>query len=246
MSIKEIIKAYKFNKYQRFREDELLTKFYHDFTEYNILADKNQKAYKEFLFPCLYDNTGLTDIDPTYFYQDTWAFERILLQKPSSHIDIGSHHKFAAFISKITNLTMIDLRPLSLAMDSIHFKKGDILNLPFDDECIESLSSLCVIEHIGLGRYGDKLDPNGSWSALKEITRVLKKKGHLYISVPVSDKNITAFNAGRIFDVESFLQVLETDYTINDKKFIVQSKLQEYFEPHDKFGTTMLLELTKK
>ena len=135
------------------------------------------KQKQEFLYPCLYDKTIQTKkLQPVYFYQDAWAFERIVASKPTAHIDIGSHHKFVAFLSKVVNLTMVDFRPLSLKMDSINFIEGDILNLPFANESISSLSSLCVIEHIGLGRYGDCLYRNGSENALKEITRVMKKQ----------------------------------------------------------------------
>ena len=240
-----MFKNYRLYKKKVHEKKRLLQNFKRDFEKYNLLANPDQIAQKEFLYPCLYDNTELTNIEPVYFYQDAWAFERILLEKPINHIDVGSNNKFVAFLSKITNLSMVDLRPLSLAMSSIKFIKGDILNLPFENESIDSLSSLCVIEHIGLGRYGDDLDPNGSEKAFKEITRVMKKGGHLYVSVPVSNRNIIHFNAGRIFDVETLLESIKKQYSIKDKKFIFQSNLQNEFSPHDKFGTTILLDLIK-
>ena len=39
------------------------------------------------------------------------------------------------------------------------------LDLPFDDHALESVSCLHVAEHIGLGRYGDPLDPQGTRKA---------------------------------------------------------------------------------
>ena len=245
-SINNYINFYKEYKRKKNQELELLKTFDKELEKYNSMAPDDRKAKQEFLYPCLYDKTIQTKIEPVYFYQDAWAFERIVASKPTAHIDIGSHHKFVAFLSKVVNLTMVDLRPLSLKMDSINFIEGDILNLPFANESISSLSSLCVIEHIGLGRYGDRLDPNGSENALKEITRVMKKAGKLYISVPVSDKSITAFNAGRIFEIGSFLSSIEANYIISDKKFIVGSTLQETFEADDRFGSTILLEMIKR
>jgi len=64
-----------------------------------------------------------------------------------------------------------------------------------------------VIEHIGLGRYGDPLDPEGDLKALKELIRVLKRGGDLLLVVPVGRKRVQ-FNAHRIYDHAEFL-----DYT---------------------------------
>ena len=67
-----------------------------------------------------------------------------------------------------------------MSLPELNFKKGNILNLPFSDYSINSLSSICVIEHIGLGRYGDQLDQFGTEKAVKELVRVLAKKA-IYI-----------------------------------------------------------------
>jgi SAM-dependent methyltransferase len=137
-------------------------------------------------------------IEPIYL-QDTWAFEKIVSVRPTYHIDVGSHHKFAAFLSKVLPVTMVDLRPLSLQLDNLEFRKGSILNLPFESNSVPSVSSLCVIEHIGLGRYGDPIDPNGSEKAIQELKRIVEVKGNLYVSIPLHDENRIFFNAHRAF-----------------------------------------------
>jgi SAM-dependent methyltransferase len=171
------------------------------------------------LYPCIWDATTDTPIEPSYFYQDSWAFDLIVKAKPRSHIDIGSHHKYVALLSKVVPLTMVDLRPLSLEMESIRFVQGTILDLPFSDNSIESLSSLCVIEHIGLGRYGDPLDPLGSLKACNELARVIKPGGNLYISVPIEDNPKTYFNAHRSFREEKILGHF-SQFSVQDKSYI--------------------------
>jgi SAM-dependent methyltransferase len=166
-------------------------------------------------------------IEPIYFYQDTWAFERILLKKPYQHVDIGSHHKFVAFLSKITNLSMVDIRPLSLEMASINFIKGDILHLPYENETVDSLSSLCVIEHIGLGRYGDEIDPSGSEKAFNEINRILRVGANFYMSVPIEEINKVYFNAHRAFNEEYLLKTLLYNYQVEDRKYIYSTKFSD-------------------
>lgn len=229
-SLKRIYHNYKNKRRERKKNHLLLQEFQNDFEKYNAVATEDQKAKKEFLYPCLFDKTEQTAIEPIYFYQDAWAFERIFQVNPQVHYDIGSNHKFVAQLSKVVNLTMIDIRPLSLPMDSIHFIKGSILNLPFSDESIESLSSICVIEHIGLGRYGDPIDPYGSEKAFNEIDRVLKINAQFIFSVPIEEINKTYFNAHRAFNEDYLLGELLKNYLVIDKKYIYNGRFVEHKE----------------
>jgi len=92
-------------------------------------------------------------------------------------------------LTAFTNVTFIDIRPLEAKLDRLECIKGNILSMPFEDKSLRSLSCLCVAEHIGLGRYGDSLDPMGTKKAIKELSRVLAVNGNLYFSVPVADQD---------------------------------------------------------
>jgi SAM-dependent methyltransferase len=184
-------------------------RFWNAYRQYNKLAAMENQSRIDYFYPCIGDDTAETLIEPTYFYQDAWAFERIVAMQPADHIDIGSQHKFVALLSKVFPLTMVDIRPLSLPLDTIKFVEGSILDLPFEDESIESLSSLCVVEHIGLGRYGDPLDPAGTEKAVAELKRVVKPEGHLYVSLPLDDSNRIYFNAHRAFKEDYILKLFD-------------------------------------
>ncbi len=147
-------------------------------------------------------------MEPVYYYQDAWAFERIVDRAPSFHVDVGSHHKFVALLSKVVPVTAVDIRPPSLHLDSVRFQQGSVLALPFSDGSVPSVSSLCVVEHVGLGRYGDPLDPFGTEKSLAELKRVLQPGGDLYLSVPLGDVNRVHFNAHRSFREEYILALL--------------------------------------
>lgn len=219
-------------------------RFWNSYHRYKQLANLDEQPSLEHLYPCLGDDTAETPIEPTYFYQDTWAFEKIVKQRPSEHVDVGSHHKFVALLSKVVSVTMVDIRPLSLPLDTLEFKAGSILELPFENDSVESLSSLCVVEHIGLGRYGDPLDPMGTKKAIAELCRVLAPGGHLYLSVPVGDQSIVAFNAGRIFSLNHLFEVFKP-LVVVDRSFIVGNSLQKNYQHSGTFGTTGLFELVK-
>lgn len=188
------------------------------------------------LFPRIYDKTDNHKIDPVYFLQGTWCARKIFEQKPDHHYDIGSQALMVGIISQFAPTTMIDIRPLEIILPSLSFIKGDITHLPFHDSSISSLSSICVIEHIGLGRYGDALDQFGTEKAVKELTRVLAKDGSLYISVPVDKENKVYFNAHRAFTREYILSIFEP-LTLIEERYIYGSEIFPSYESLKGFGT---------
>jgi len=185
-----------------------------------------RKLLLRHLYPCVQDATANHEIEPIYFYQDAWAFELIVRAQPAQHIDVGSHHKFVALLSKVVPVTMVDIRPLSLELPSLQFRAGSICNLPYATNSIISVSSLCVIEHIGLGRYGDLLDPQGTVKVLRELQRVVRPNGDLYLSVPLDDENLTYFNAHRAFTEQTLLDLFEP-FTVVEKRYIFGTRFSE-------------------
>jgi SAM-dependent methyltransferase len=194
-------------------------RFWEGYRQYQRLAPPEARLQPRHLLPCLGDDTAQTEIEPIYFYQDAWAFEKIVQQRPPWHVDVGSHHKFVALLSKVVPLTMVDLRPLSLPLESLKFQPGSILALPFADRSVPSVSSLCVIEHIGLGRYGDALDPRGTEKAAAELQRIVQPGGLLYVSAPLDDENRIYFNGHRAF-TEDYLLGLFRTFDVLERRYI--------------------------
>jgi hypothetical protein len=156
--------------------------------------------------PQLLDWSETSPYDPHYTYQDAWAAREIFRRQPPRHVDIGSRISFVAGLAAFVPVTFIDLRPLEVAIPGLESRRGSILALPYDDESVESVSTLHVAEHIGLGRYGDPLDPDGIAKAAAELQRVLAPGGFLYFSVPVGRPH-TAFNAHRVLDPEAVVRL---------------------------------------
>jgi SAM-dependent methyltransferase len=150
-------------------------------------------------WPCLFDRSTTTGIDAHYFHQAVWAARRIGAQRPAFHVDIGSDTLYVGMLTAITRVTFVDIRPLQLEIADYEGVDGSILALPFKDASVHSLSCLHVIEHIGLGRYGDPLDPTGSEKAAREIVRVLAPGGHALVSMPIGRARVQ-FNSQRVFD----------------------------------------------
>lgn len=159
-------------------------------------------------FPCLHDKTITTDFDRHYFYQDIWAFKKICESRATEHVDIGSKKEFVGFLTGITKVTFIDIRPLVADLENFESRKGSILEIPYESNSVKSISCLHVAEHIGLGRYGDPLDPLGTKKAAEELQRVLAPGGNLFFSLPVGRPRL-CFNAHRIHTVEQVLDYFQ-------------------------------------
>lgn len=150
---------------------------------------------------------------PHYFAQDIWAARKIYANRPVNHYDIGSSlNGFIAHLLIFREVNYIDIRPLKKEIPGLHFLQGDVLNLEkvFSKEnTVESLSSLNVMEHFGLGRYGDPIDPDAYKKAAKSMQNVLCAYGHLYLSVPVGPEDKLVFNAHRIFKIKTILELFD-------------------------------------
>ncbi len=170
--------------------------FWRDWTRYASLEGAEPIRVRD-TFPRLYERTPTTPFQTHYFYQDVWAFRKIREAEITAHVDVGSRVELIGFLSTICHVTFVDIRPLEAQLENFESTPGTILDLPYEDDSVPSLSCLHVAEHIGLGRYGDPLDPLGSRKACRELARVLSKGGDLYFSLPVGRPRL-CFNAHRI------------------------------------------------
>lgn len=167
-------------------------RYLRDLLVYGKLTGKNLATMH--MFPQLHDRTGITPFDAHYYFQEIWAMKQILKRTPSRHVDIGSKYQFSGFLSLITKAEFVDIRPIETKLQNLTIVRGDILSLPYEDNSVPSMSTLHVLDHIGVGRYGDPLDADGVRKACREMVRVLAPKGYLYISLPIGKPRV-CFNA---------------------------------------------------
>lgn len=179
--------------------------FFRDLHRYSEMSGEIPFGIFRNLHPCLHDKVITTPFDSHYFYQDIWAFKHIKESNFPLHVDIASRAIYVGILTSITEVIAVDIRPLKANLPGLKPLSGSIVELPFRNESVVSLSCLHVAEHIGLGRYGDPLDPEGTRKAAMELERVLAPGGNLYFSLPVGRDRL-CFNAHRIHDPLSILQ----------------------------------------
>lgn len=151
-----------------------------------------------------------------YFRQDLLVAQKIFKKNPERHLDIGSRiDGFVAHIAAFRGIEVLDFRPQPSVSENITFRQFDLMQPPPEEliNCTDSLSCLHTLEHLGLGRYGDSLDPAGYLTGLKNLTQILKSGGTLYLSVPIGPQRIE-FDSHQVFESAYMLDLLKPSFDI--------------------------------
>ena len=190
-----------------------------DYRRFCHARDNGQMAAwpVRFELPCLQDRRAVSGTAKGhYFHQDLWVARRIYARNPKRHIDVGSSiASLVAHLAVFRKVEVLDLRPQPAIIPNIKFRQHDIMGPvnEFRSSC-DSLSCLHVLEHIGLGRYGDPLAPDGYRQAFEALARMVRPSGHLYLSVPVGTPQRIVFNGHRIFAIQTILDLAAADFKL--------------------------------
>ena len=191
------------------------------------------------LMPCLhewYEEGGTTKSE--YFWQDLLVAREIFKVNPKIHVDIGSRvDGFVAHVASFREIEVFDIRPISTHVPGVVFKQANMMEelTPELKNYCDSLSCLHALEHFGLGRYCDPVDPQGFEYGIRSMSYLIKKDGAFYLSVPIGIERVE-FNAHRIFDPKTIIDVaknnglkiksisvIEKDGLVSDIQFLESS-----------------------
>ena len=187
---------------------------------------KQQQDFKKISFyPILTDKSEAGgELTGVYFHQDLLVARRIFQNNPQKHVDIGSRTDgFVAHVATFRTIEIFDIREIHSTVDNIIFKQADLMepNFSLVDYC-DSISCLHVIEHFGLGRYGDPIDANGHVKGIDNIHKALKQGGKFYFSTPIGNPRIE-FNANRIFALRYLVELLAKKFKVDHFSYIDDS-----------------------
>ena len=161
-----------------------------------------------------------------YFVQDNFVADFLSEIRPISLLDIGS--RVDGYINQIRHIcpvTVLDIRHPNYELKNVNHVIGDLM----DENSIKRLlknndypiiSCLHTIEHIGLGRYGDKIDVNGDSISLSNLFMNMSSGAQLILSVPFSDKPRVEFNAQRVYDLSALRATLPLSACIEEQWLI--------------------------
>ena len=191
------------------------------------------------LKPCLHDKSDSGgDIRGEYFWQDLIVAQMVFKNSPERHLDIGSRiDGFVAHVASFRVIDVCDIRPLPQSIPNVNFRRMDLMEVarerPSHQMRYGSVSCLHVIEHFGLGRYGDHLDVDGFRRGIAGLSNLLMDNGKLYLSTPLGRERVE-FNANWVFDPQTIISEL------NDNGLEVENLF--LFDGSAKFTPVDLLE----
>lgn len=156
-----------------------------------------------------------------YFHQDLLVARRIFENNPKVHVDVGSRvDGFLAHVASFRQIEAFDLRKIENCIPNVIFKQLDVMKVEnsYCEYC-DSLSCLHALEHFGLGRYGDDVCYEGHIIGFNNLTKILKKGGKFYLSLPIGKQRIE-FNAHRIFSMRYLLELFKPKYTLDKFSYV--------------------------
>ena len=188
----------------------------------NVNSETGSFSFGKF-YPVFTDkNAASGQAKGHYFHQDLLIARRIYNNKPGKHVDIGSRvDGFVAHVAVFREIEIVDIRKLNSNVDNISYMQSDLmlaLDKKYYNYC-DSLSCLHVLEHFGLGRYGDDIDYYGYLKGFANLSHMLQKGGKLYISVPIGPQRIE-FNAHRVFSVKYLVNLIQNEYRIDRFSYV--------------------------
>jgi len=151
-------------------------------------------------------------------------------------VDIGSYRWFVLGLLAGFKVTALGVRTREAEHPNEVVIVGDAKSLPLPSNSVKVLTSLCALEHFGLGRYGDDFDPDGDIRAVKEMVRVLSPGGTLILSTTITRiRPAIAYKAHRIYSRE-MLRDLFSGLRLEDESFY--STEMEKAVPYEQVTTT--------
>lgn len=184
----------------------LFFKFLQELQSFKKLNDHRFSVHTKDIYPCLNDRVSTTPFDSHYIYHPAWAARILAQTKPALHADFSSILSFSSIVSAFIPTKFYDYRPAHLNLNNWEGNFADLCKLDFVDNSFTSVSCMHTVEHIGLGRYGDTLDPLGDVKAINELQRITATNGDILFVTPVGKKRIE-YNAHRIYSFELVIQL---------------------------------------
>lgn len=123
------------------------------------------------------------------FFAQFWTTKRVQFPNGACVLEIGCAE--ADWLTPMKalrpdlHLTGVDQRDHTKRPGADRLIKGDVLTANiFEPGQFDAIVSVSTIEHVGLGEYGDALNPDGDTVAMAHMKAWLKPGGVVYLDVP--------------------------------------------------------------
>ncbi len=157
-------------------------------------------------------------------FEYPWVLKNIDIKK-GKLLDIGS----------TVGQMLYDILPKTVEINTLNINsqkdvkgvkqiEGDIRKTDFKSNLFDCITCVSTLEHIGVeGRYGVEEDGTGDMKAMKEMYRILKPGGRLFLTVPYGAQDVLPinklYNKKRTEKLFKGYKLLKEEYLKYNKKY---------------------------
>jgi hypothetical protein len=128
-----------------------------------------------------------THYDAFYY----WIARDISYKKSQKILDIGGKKVINGWLSVMNEVTSVNLVTPVDGISNVKYVAADATKrLPFNDEEFDVFISPVSLNLIGLGRYGDNVDPNAIPNLILDLSRCMKQNSVMYISMVFGEDQV--------------------------------------------------------
>jgi SAM-dependent methyltransferase len=164
-----------YNKYRKFKKEFLTLAEWKGF-QLKLNGDSSTSAEEPF-----------THYDAFYY----WIAKEISQKKDLKILDVGGKKLINGWLSVANHVTSVNLTSPIDKLSKVDYVAADVTkSLPFNDDYFDVFISPVTLNLIGLGRYGDNIDPKAIPKFIQELSRCMKQNGIAYISVVLGNDQL--------------------------------------------------------
>lgn len=136
-------------------------------------------------------------------------------------LDLGCCHSRLplALASRGFRVVGMDFNPYPYRHPGLRALRADIMKIPFGEGTFSAVLAVSVIEHIGIGHYGEPEANIGDQVAVREIARILKPGGKALITVPYGQAHtndwMRVYDRLRLAQLTLGLKVDQVEYAVS-------------------------------
>ena len=171
------------------------------------------------IWPIFNEDSGQSSSFSDYTIMDYIVADDILSRNPSHHFDIGSRIDGVILqLAHSIDVVVLDVRPNpSLTRFGVQTVLGNACSASSlrsaNIQSFRSVSSLHAIEHFGLGRYGDQIDPLALNRFAESISSSLITGTIFYLGFPIGPNKIV-FNAHRLMKPSFYYNLFKDEFNL--------------------------------
>lgn len=145
-----------------------------------------------------------------YRVTDKWLYDALhsFPIKGKSVLIIGSARPWYESIVLAYGGHPVTVEYNDLSTDDPRLEILNIHEYEKSDRLFDVILSISSIEHDGLGRYGDPIDPIADFKCMERLSKRLNPKGYMFLAVPMG-KDAIIWNACRIYGSLRFPKLIE-------------------------------------